>query len=472
MTDHETLDEPERPLGVQFPMHPTSDQDDGASTVYWRPAIYCTLIYLLMGIGYFISAAPQLRLLESIICEQYYRDSQSPVSTQEIPEHLCKEEPVQAALAQLLGWQSFFDNIPGLFLALPYGILADKYGRRLIMTLSFVGQFAGMSWVLIVCWFGLPIKAMWLSSLFLLVGGGSNVAGSVSMMIITDSTPEIKRSQIFMYFNAAVIIAEIIAPPIASLLMKRNLWVPILLNSACGAISILLSWYMPETNDFALHAQKTQYTEIPSTSDDDESLVPPLKEAGNFIFLFHSLKKSMRIIFTEKNIALLTSWLLSFRAVAQLLQFLLILPWVDRTMGKRFEREPRKKDLYLARVSILAITIGFGIMGIAPVVGLTMFGIAIYTTGSGFGTFARSLISSLMEPTMMGALYSTLGLMDTLGSLLAGPMMAWAFRWGMNMGGAWLGMPYLISAVLCGAMTVIIFLIRLGRSEAGGVGLA
>lgn len=115
-----------------------------------------------------------------------------------------------------------------------------------------------------------------------------------------------------MYFNAAVIIAEIIAPPIASLLMKRNLWVPILLNSACGAISILLSWYMPETNNFALYAQKSQYTEIPSISDDDESLEPPLKEAGNFIFLFHSLKKSMRIIFTEKNIALLViSFLIS-----------------------------------------------------------------------------------------------------------------------------------------------------------------
>ncbi|CAI7678157.1 unnamed protein product [Penicillium discolor] len=339
---------------------------------------------------------------------------------------------------------------------------------------------------------------MWLSSLFLIIGGGSNVAASVSMMVITDSTPETKRSQIFMYFNAAVIIAEIISPPVGSLLMKQSLWVPLLLNSICGAISILLSWYIPETNEHAARHQDGDYTKIPSSGDNEELSGPLPGDLGSIMALAHSLKDSMQIIFTQKNVALIaisflistfardsmafllqyisnryswpiakTSWLLSFRAAAQLLQFMLILPWVDRKMLKRFERQPRKKDLYLARISILAITVGFAILGIAPGVGLSMFGIAMYTIGSGFGTFARSLISSLTEPTMIGTLYSALALMETLGSLLAGPVMSWAFRWGVNLGGAWLGMPYLISAAICGAMTTIILLIRLERPESG-----
>ncbi|CAI7568605.1 unnamed protein product [Penicillium glandicola] len=451
MPHYETFGEPRPPLADQSTINSRPDQDNDVGIVYWRPAVFCTLIYLMMGIGYFISAAPQLRLLESIVCQHYYKDSESSASEAGIPGHLCKEGPVQAALAELLGWQSFFDNIPGLILALPYGILADKYGRRLIMTLSFVGQFVGMSWVLVVCWLGLPIRAIWLSSLFLIVGGGSNVAASVSMMAITDSTPEIKRSQIFMYFNAVVIIAEIISPQIGSLLMKHSLWVPLLLNPICGAISIMLSWYMPETNHYAVQGRKGDYTKIPSSPDDEEFPGPPLEELGSIMSLVHSLKDSMRAIFMQKNIALLTlsflistfardsmafllqyistryswpiaktSWLLSFRATAQLLQFLLVLPWIDRTMRKRFKRQPQKKDLYLARISIIAITTGFAVMGIAPVVGLSMFGIAIYTAGSGFGTFARSLISSLMEPTMMGALYSTLALMDTLALALGG----------------------------------------------------
>ncbi|KAJ5167467.1 MFS general substrate transporter [Penicillium canariense] len=384
MHNHETIEEP-RPLLAE---QPTTDQEpdqDGSTAVYWRPAIFCTLIYLLMGIGYFVSAAPQLRLFESIICQQYYKDSDafSAGKGNGIPEHLCKDGPVQAALAQLLGWQSFFDNIPGLFLALPYGILADRYGRRLVMTLSFVGQFAGMSWVMVVCWLGLPIRAIWLSSAFLIIGGGSNVAASI-----------------FMYFNAAVIIAEIISPPIGSFLMQRSLWVPLLLNSACGAVSILLSWYMPETNPHAAAGYKNDYTGI-STSSDDEQLPcsPAIEGNGSLEGLLVSLKDSMYAIMTQKNVLLLvlsfliatfardsmafllqyvsnryswsiakTSWLLSFRAAAQLLQFMIILPWIDRRMGRRFEGRPREKDLYLSRISIGAITIGFAIMGIAPVV--------------------------------------------------------------------------------------------------------
>ncbi|PWY81907.1 MFS general substrate transporter [Aspergillus heteromorphus CBS 117.55] len=476
-----------------------------------------------MGIGYYISAAPQLRLFESIICQQYYRDSQPTPSSAAaaaaaavaagmdisigIPEDLCKKAPVQSALAQLVGWQSFFDNIPGLLLALPYGLLADKYGRRWVMTMSFVGQLGGVLWIVGVCWLGLPIRAMWLSSLFLVVGGGPNVAASVSMMVITDSTPEIKRSQIFMYFNAAVVIAEIISPPIGSLLMKQSLWLPILLNVICGAISIFLSWYMPETNSYAVRGrERGGYTAIPSSPGNDTSSnnsnEEPSKHPGYITGLLHTLQDSMRVIFTQKNIALLvvsflistfardsmafllqyistryswpiakTSWLLSFRAAAQLLQFTLILPWVDRTMRKRFKGDPRQKDLYLARASIIAIAVGFAIMGVAPIVGLTMFGITINTAGSGFATFARSLLSSLIDPTMMGALYSTLALMDTLGSLLAGPMMAWAFRWGMQLGGVWLGMPYLVSAVLCGGMAGLVFWIRLGRGGRRGCGV-
>ena len=53
---------------------------------------------------------------------------------------------------------------------------------------------------------------------------------------------------------------------------------------------------------------------------------------------------------------------------------MLILPWIDRKMLKRFEGQPRTKDLYLARSSIVAITVGFAILGIAQAVGLSMFG--------------------------------------------------------------------------------------------------
>lgn len=39
-------------------------------------------------------------------------------------------------------------------------------------------------------WLESPLKLVWLSSFFLLIGGGSTVTGAVAMMIITDASPE------------------------------------------------------------------------------------------------------------------------------------------------------------------------------------------------------------------------------------------------------------------------------------------
>ncbi|KAI6403203.1 hypothetical protein MCOR23_003579 [Pyricularia oryzae] len=85
---------------------------------------------------------------------------------------------------------------------------------------------------------------------------------------------------------------------------------------------------------------------------------------------------------------------------------------------------------------------------------LRLQGLPCYTLGSGFGLFARSLLSSLVEKDMVGTLYTTLSIMDTLGSLLAGPVVAGIFGWSMRLDGVWKGMPYLVSFVLCGLASV------------------
>jgi MFS family permease len=128
-------------------------RQESMANVYWRPTIICILLYFIMGIGYFSSTAAQLRLLESIICRAHYEKANPALipPSGDIPESLCKVPAVQGTLAELLGWQAFFDNIPSLVLVLPYGIWADKYGRKLVITLSFVGQTLGMAWVVFVC---------------------------------------------------------------------------------------------------------------------------------------------------------------------------------------------------------------------------------------------------------------------------------------------------------------------------------
>lgn len=80
-----------------------------------RPAYICALLKALATLSSAILLTPRLRLLESNVCRSHYQTFNSTAidhSTNNVAEELCKIEPVQADLAFLLGWNSFFQNVP------------------------------------------------------------------------------------------------------------------------------------------------------------------------------------------------------------------------------------------------------------------------------------------------------------------------------------------------------------------------
>lgn len=115
---------------------------------------------------------------------------------------------------------------------------------------------------------------------------------------------DFSRSQIFMWFEAAVLLAEIVSPPVGSLLMKYSIWLPILINSACCGVSILLSWYIPETRQYAVRQANTEHTETPTTaSDEDRSGLHD--GSSRATSLVDNLQKRLLVIISQWNIFLL-----------------------------------------------------------------------------------------------------------------------------------------------------------------------
>lgn len=57
-------------------------------------------------------------------------------------------------------------------------------------------------------------------------------------------------------------------------------------------------------------------------------------------------------------------------------------------------------------------------------------------------------------------LYALISIMEGIGSLVAGPGMAWAFRWGISLGTVWLGLPYGFATLLFALALVTVFSIR------------
>jgi MFS family permease len=107
----------------------------------------------IIDMGAFLAEAPRTRVYEANLCLRYYRESDPSVISADgtISEKLCKVDAVQQKMAMIFGWQEMFDAIPSIFLAIPFGVLADKVGRKWIFTASLMGLQLNSAWVLGIC---------------------------------------------------------------------------------------------------------------------------------------------------------------------------------------------------------------------------------------------------------------------------------------------------------------------------------
>ena len=58
-------------------------------------------------------------------------------------------------------------------------------------------------------------------------------------------------------------------------------------------------------------------------------------------------------------------------------------------------------------------------------------------------------------------LFATIAIMEALRVLLSRPLLSLAFRWGMKLGDAWLGMPFLLRGVLFAFIMIVTFTVSL-----------
>lgn len=112
----------------------------------------CIALAVIGDISEYFVLAPRVRVYESILCTDYYlRENPSLVGDDgSVPEQFCKVDYVQGQIAMIQGWNLFFQSIPAILLPIPYGYLADKYGRKWFMALSLFGCILAYAFELFV----------------------------------------------------------------------------------------------------------------------------------------------------------------------------------------------------------------------------------------------------------------------------------------------------------------------------------
>ncbi|KAI5814503.1 major facilitator superfamily domain-containing protein [Pyronema omphalodes] len=450
----------------------------------------------------FLSITPQIRLFESIICENYYKAHDPSVIRPDgsIPEALCKVESVQGELAMLDGFKSLFTNIPGVLLAIPYGVLADKIGRKKVLMMTCLGLALEFASVIAICWFRLPIKFIWGSALFLCIGGGAQMIGALILMVLADVTPDADRTTAFFQLQGCVLVSELIAPPVSAWLMSMCLYYPLLCSLALLVFAILVACALPETRGLGYEASGAGIAGIaavkPATEtepllSDGPGIYPKRrrpaarKHHGILSFLKHDINVTLLVMsflmytMGRQTMMLLIQYvskrynwtlamageLLSVRAAFNLILLLVILPILSSLAMTKFNLTVSQRDLWISRISVFLVTLGFFGLGLSPTPPLMILSLVLYTLGSGFGAANRSLATTMVHPDHVGKLYTAIAVFDTIGALIAGPTMGYAFKWGLKKGPAWMGMPFVILGIAFVGVSAVMGVVRVRGLE-------
>ncbi|KAL5366548.1 major facilitator superfamily domain-containing protein [Aspergillus floccosus] len=353
--------------------------------------------------------------------------------------------------------------------------MADRIGRKKVAIMSMCGLLMEETAVRLIYWYSdyIPPRAVWFTPLFQLYGGGSQVATSMVYTIIADMYSVEKRANIFFIVSAAVLLAEILAAPLSAWMMTRSLWAPFLLGEFCEVCGLLAGLVIPETLQSTIDGGDEE--EANDASDAPENSPSTWKDrvqhawvqlahwttyiwgsrnslAISVAFLTASVgQQSLQLMlqYVSKRFSWSmaeASFLISLKGCINLVGLLVLLPLVSRWLRRYLS--PVTMDLRLTQASGAILVCGFAIMALAARPAVFALGVSLSALGWGFYSTLRSVASALVDESQSGILNTTIGLMQGVGIMTAGPLLASAFRCGMSLEGVWLGLPYMVGTAL------------------------
>ncbi|KAI1298242.1 major facilitator superfamily domain-containing protein [Xylaria venustula] len=456
-----------------------------------------TVLYFITFIasysGGFIEL-PLTRLIEDILCHDYY-DVES--LTQPIDESLCKEDSIQKELAYLLAVQSTLYSIVAFAAAFPWGLAADKLGRKPVVAVAMTGLLVGaLIELAVVYWSNVfPITAIWASSAGQLLGGGNGVLIAVVLSMIADATNEEDsyyasyRAIAFLRTHVASLCGNLLSPSLAGFVMeKAGPWVSPLIGIGLFGLGGIALFFLPETRPYKDVSQETIEPDISEPSSIVSQIFGQFRDSlsilksPSLILLSLTALCSMPVMdstlqflnqFVSKRYEIKiaqTGYVQSTYGVASIIMTLVILPWIsgvliDPSTPTRYRaKNEHYRDLSLARWSYAVLFSGALTLGISPTLGGFVFGLILMAIGSGFSSLSKSLMSIYVDPQHRSRLFSLVNMVEVLGSVFSQPLLAGLFSLGLRWHGAWIGLPYLGLAALIAISGTLLLFVRIPRT--------
>ncbi|KAK2814624.1 hypothetical protein FQN49_008129 [Arthroderma sp. PD_2] len=391
--------------------------------------------------GASVAVIPHHDLFKSIIARQGARDGSGT------------EDPGAKPVPLLLsGWRETFYLLPAALVAIPYGIAADRVGRKPILLLSFVGILLEGIATRLICWgyAFIPLGAVWAAPVFQIFGGGFVITKAMAYTMITDVFPSDKRISIFCVMAAAILLAEFVAIPLSMVLTYvKGPWVLSLLGFLCQVVGLITATALPETHpklaSIGEQDNKRQNTSdtpnLEPTGDSNfsnwmaicKAELETIREQNPFnarmafnasAFLLASIAEyaaSFIVQYTQVafwDLNLVIAMVLQRDGIA-LVTLLVLLPTLCYILNKSMS--PATRDLRITQGSTCIFALGIIIMAFADRVLIFVVGEYTLPFGAGFFSALRSLAIALALPSRTGLTNTVVCVAQTVGIMMIQP---------------------------------------------------
>ncbi|KAF7946075.1 uncharacterized protein EAE97_005113 [Botrytis byssoidea] len=452
--------------------HHPHDPTPPPTTPSLQTLILCFMtLHFLIAFCEMVLVAPLISLFESSLCHSYYNfpEPSLRLDNRDVISEMCKIPEIQGPLATIRGWKSFGDTVPVLLVAIPIGNLGDRYGRRKIMALSLIGVGLSLVEIFVVCAYPkiFDLRWVWLSSLFLLCGGGLYSSAAFMWAMASSLIPEDKRSYAFYYIFSAFYIAELIGSYVASITIDISPWIACSMAMGSVILGLLLLWLVPLTQSSprpepsppstsSTGLQSRHLTLIPKTTilaTIRHALLQPNVLLCVPVFLVGTLRYttlSILIQYTSVRFGTKISKGAMFyteTAIINIFLFLFLIPRISIWIKSRYHVKSEKIDLELMRISLCFLLVGSLAIGLAPTSGWIPIGVSIFAAGFGSRVSTLSLISHFIPPSSLATLYASIAVLENLGHAINDPSMQHIFAVTLRLPSFWHALPFFVAAV-------------------------
>ncbi|KAI1385432.1 MFS general substrate transporter [Hypoxylon trugodes] len=450
-----------------------------------KPGAVLALLCLIIFAGSTADAfkqIPMTRIFEDILCHEYY--GKTPVSSEPIDEALCKDDVIQSRLAYLLAGLEALTSGMSCLVALLWGIVADRVGRKPVYAASSIGMIIHLLITMIVGWFSdtLSPRLLWTASIGHLLGGAPVMTATI-YSILSDVIPESNRAISFMRIHVSSLVGNLVSPALASLMMSSTgPWPVMLVTLILWILATAMVALIPETfhrkltddnadDDTQSHHNSFKTRAYQGLNQLRDSLFIVTKRSValvicicilSFPVIMCTLQFMIQFISKRYHIPLAkTGYVQSIYGVAHIVAVLSVVPFVSSLVVKptlpKWLRvsDEKTRDLVLVRWSFAASMIGTFVLSIAPSLPVFVAGLLIMSLGSGSASFIKSIGASHVDTEHRSRLFTIIGLSEMASNIWSTPALAALFTLGMRLGGQSIGLPYLGVSFICLVMLVL-----------------